>query len=288
VVDSLIGAGHAVAVVDDLSSGRRDHVHPQASLHVTDIRDPRLGTVFEVSRPEVVVHAAAQVSVARSVADPMTDASINVLGSIALLEHCRRAGVRRVVYISSGGAAYGDTEIVPTPETHPERPVSPYGISKLTAERYLEVWRALSGAEAIVLRLANVYGPRQNFEGEAGVVAIFTHRAQKGEVCLVNGDGDQTRDFVFVADVADAVRRAVEHPNAQGTFNIGTGRKTSVNEILAELGRVMGITIAAHHGPPRPGEQRRSVLDARLAERRLGWRATTSLTEGLRRTLALR
>jgi|SRR5437773_257761 len=285
IVDQLIGAGHKLSIVDSLVSGRRELAHREASLRVMDIRDPQLDAFVESIHPEVVVHAAAQVSVSRSVADPMADASVNVLGTLALLEHCRRARVRRVVYISTGGAAYGDTDVIPTPETHPARAVSPYGISKVTAERYVELWRDLSQGEAVVLRLANVYGPRQNAEGEAGVVAIFTERARGGRPCIVNGDGEQTRDFVFVADVADAVVRAVETPRVGGTFNISTGRETSVNELVAELRRAMDRPILVEYGPARPGEQQRSVLDPRLAARQLGWKATTPLVEGLALTV---
>ena len=286
VVDALIGAGHRVVVVDDLTTGRRANVHPRATLHAIDVRDPRLGTIVESAGPDVVVHAAAQISVARSVADPVTDAAINVLGTIALLGHCRHATVRRVVYISTGGAAYGDTDVIPTPETQPTRPASPYGISKVAAEGYVDLWREMHRRESVVLRLANVYGPRQSPEGEAGVVAIFVDRARAGQTCVVNGDGHQTRDFVFVGDVAAAVHRAVELPGAGGTLNIGTGRETSVNQIVAELRAAIGREFKVEHGPAKAGEQRRSVLDPRLAEARLGWRASTSLPEGLRRTVA--
>ena len=285
IVDQLIGAGHTVSIVDSLVTGHREHVHRQATLAVMDIRDPQLGALLESKRPEVVVHAAAQVSVSRSVTDPMVDASVNVLGTVALLEHCRRAHVRRVVYISTGGAAYGDTDVIPTPETHPARPASPYGISKVTAERYVELWRDLTDGEAVVLRLANVYGPRQNAEGEAGVVAIFTERARRRRPCRVNGDGEQTRDFVFVTDVADAVLRAVEAPRTDGIFNISTGRETSVNQLVAELQQVISTPLFLEYGPARQGEQRRSVLDSRLAERQLNWKATTPLAEGLALTV---
>jgi UDP-glucose 4-epimerase len=285
IVDALIGGGHEVSIIDNLTTGRREQAHPQAKLHVADIRDAALAGIVESVRPDVLVHAAAQVSVFRSVADPMTDASVNVLGTIAVLEQCRRAHVRRVVYISTGGAAYGDTEIIPTPETHPARPASPYGLSKVTAERYVELWRDIAAGEAVILRLANVYGPRQNAEGEAGVVAIFTDHALKGQRCTVNGDGEQTRDFVFVADVADAVVRAVERPGAGGILNIGTGHETSVNAILEALRQASGIAVVAEHGAPRAGEQRRSVLDARLARRELGWAPSTSLIDGLALTV---
>lgn len=285
IVDALVNAGHQIVIVDNLATGRRENVHPRATLHVIDIRDPELGGIVESVRPEVVVHAAAQISVSRSVADPMTDASVNVLGTIALLEHCRHPAVRRVVYISTGGAAYGDTEVIPTPETDPVRPASPYGMSKVAAEGYVEFWRGLNGRESVVLRLANVYGPRQSPEGEAGVVAIFIERARDGQTCIVNGDGNQTRDFIFVGDVAKAVHRAVEQRSVGGTFNIGTGHETSVNQIVTNLRAVMGMEFKTEHGPAKAGEQRRSVLDPRLAHERLGWNASTALSEGLRLTV---
>jgi UDP-glucose 4-epimerase len=285
IVDMLIEAGHNVTIVDNLITGRRELANPRARLHVIDIRDAELGAVFDAARPDIVVHAAAQVSVSRSVADPVADASVNVVGTITLLEHCRRARVRRVVYISTGGAAYGDTDVIPTPETHPTRAMSPYGISKVAAERYVELWRDLTGAECVVLRLANVYGPRQNAEGEAGVVAIFIERVLAGRPCVVNGDGEQTRDFVFVGDVAAAVVRAVERPHAGGIFNISTGRETSVNELLNELRKIFDVSVVSEYGPPRSGEQRRSVLDPRHAANHLGYRPSASLIEGLRRTV---
>jgi len=232
------------------------------------------------------VHVAAQAAVSRSVADPRFDASVNVLGTIALLESCKRAGVQRAVYISTGGAAYGDTDVVPTPEDHPLRPASPYGVSKVTAERYLEVWVGLTGARGLTLRLANVYGPRQDPAGEAGVIAIFTSRLLAGASCVVNGDGEQTRDYVYVGDVADAVARAVASPEAAGIANIGTGAETSVNELYRRLARLTDARREAQHAPAKPGEQRRSVLDATRAKSLLGWSATTTLDEGLTQTVA--
>jgi len=209
-----------------------------------------------------------------------------VLGTIALLESCRRAGVPRAVYISTGGAAYGDTDVLPTPEDHPIRPASPYGISKVTAERYLEVWAALTGASGLTLRLANVYGPRQDPAGEAGVIAIFASRLLSGVRCVVNGDGDQTRDYVYVGDVADAVALAVSSPDAVGIANIGTGIETTVNDLYRRLARLTNVRGDAEHAPAKPGEQRRSVLDATRAKSLLGWSATTPLDEGLTQTVA--
>ncbi|PYM90429.1 MAG: UDP-glucose 4-epimerase [Candidatus Rokuibacteriota bacterium] len=286
VVDRLLEDGHAVEVLDNLSTGRRERVNAKARLHVCDLRDARLDEVVATTRPDSIVHVAAQAAVSRSVLDPRFDASVNVLGTIGLLEACRHASVRRVVYISTGGAGYGDTDVLPTPEDHPIRPSSPYGASKVSAERYVDCWAGLTGGRALTLRLANVFGPRQDPAGEAGVVAIFTSRLLAGERCLVNGDGEQTRDYVYVLDVADAVARAVVTPDAVGAANIGTGVEKTVNDIYRELAQLTGVTVPAEHGPARPGEQRRSVLDATRAKKLLGWSAATPFGEGLRQTVA--
>ena len=286
VVDGCVEAGHDVAVVDDLSTGRREHVNAAARLHVGDIRSPALDDVFRAETPEAVIHLAAQASVGRSVANPRLDADINIMGSINLLECCRRAGARRIVYMSTGGAGYGDADVIPTPEDHPTRPISPYGTSKVTAEHYLACWEALHGLSGVALRLANVYGPRQDPHGEAGVVAIFTDRLLRGEPCVINGDGLQTRDYVYVGDVADAALLALERSEVTGPVNIGTGVETSVVTLFERLRAAAGGRGKAHHGPARPGEQRRSLLDASRAQRLLGWAPRVTLDEGLRRTVA--
>jgi len=285
VVDRCIEAGHEVAVVDDLSTGRREHVNAAARLHAADLRSPTLSDVFRAEAPEAVIHLAAQAAVSRSVEDPHLDADINVMGSINLLECSRRMGARRVVYVSTGGAGYGDTEVIPTPEDHPTRPVSPYGVSKVAAELYLSCWEALHGLRGIVLRLANIYGPRQNPHGEAGVVAIFTDRLLRGEPCIINGDGLQTRDYVYVSDVAEAARLALDRSEVTGPVNIGTGVETTVVTLFERLRTASGGHGEARHGPARPGEQRRSLLDASRARRVLGWTARVALDEGLRRTV---
>ncbi|MBI4587753.1 MAG: NAD-dependent epimerase/dehydratase family protein [Candidatus Rokubacteria bacterium] len=284
-VDRLLAARHEVVVVDNLSTGRREFVNPGARLYVTDIRSPQLAGVFEAERPEAVIHHAAQAEVRRSVEDPALDAGVNIQGMLNLLLCCRRGKVSRVVYASSGGAVYGDTAVLPTPEDHPTRPASPYGISKLIAEHYLACWRALYGVCGIALRYANVYGPRQNPLGEAGVVAIFAHRILRGEPLTINGDGEQTRDYVYVEDVAGAALAALERVQTAGAVNIGTGIETSVNALVRRLEGVAGVRAEAHHGPAKPGEQRRSALDASEAERLLGWIPQVTLDEGLRRTL---
>ena len=286
VVDRLVRDGHEIAVVDDLSTGRRENVNAAARLHVADLRAPELLRIVDATRPAAVVHLAAQAAVSRSVADPVFDASVNVFGMLNLLEACRSAAVRDVVYISTGGAAYGDTEVVPTPETHLTRPASPYGVSKVAAELYLDCWAALHGARGVSLRLANVYGPRQNPEGEAGVVAIFTRRLLSGRPCIINGDGEQTRDYVYVADVADAVTRALARSTATGSINVGAARETTVNELYRRLAQAAGVDRAAEYGPARPGEQRRSALTWDRARQLLDWAPSTPLDRGLAETVA--
>jgi UDP-glucose 4-epimerase len=285
VVDRCFAAGHDVAVVDNLTTGRREFVDPRARLHTVEIESPRVAEIFESERPEVLIHHAAQTEVRRSVTDPLHDATVNVVGSLNLLECCRRFGVTRVIYASSGGAVYGDTEVLPTPEGHPARPASPYGVSKLTVEHYLACWETLYGIRGVALRYANVYGPRQNPLGEAGVVAIFSRRILRGEPAVINGDGEQTRDYVYVEDVAEANLRALGRPEVTGAFNIGTGVETSVNELLKRLAAAAGVTAESRNAPPKAGEQRRSVLDPSAAARVLGWKPTVSLDEGLRRTV---
>jgi UDP-glucose 4-epimerase len=285
IVDRLLRQGHEVRVVDDLSTGRRELVNRAARFNRCDIRSRRLPRLIATWRPDAVVHAAAQASVGRSLADPDVDASVNITGTLALVRASGAAGVRAFVYISTGGAAYGDTSVVPTPEEHLAMPSSPYGVSKTAAERYVECYGPLLDMRTLVLRLANVYGPRQNPQGEAGVVAIFADRLLRGETCVINGDGEQTRDFVYVEDVADAVLRGLERADATGVVNIGTGVETTVNALYTRLAGAAGVTLAATHGPAKPGEQRRSALAAARAGRVLGWTPATTLDKGLEHTL---
>ena len=285
VVDRCIEAGHDVAVVDNLATGCRRRVHADARLYEVDVRDPELARVFRAERPDAVVHHAAQAEVRRSVDDPRFDADVNIVGSVNLFECCRRYEVTRVIYASSGGAAYGDTEVVPTPEDHPARPASPYGVSKVTAEHYLACWGGLYGIRGLAFRYANVYGPRQSPAGEAGVVAIFAHHLLAREPVIINGDGLQTRDYVYVGDVADANLAALHQPDAAGVVNLGTGIETSVVDLFEQIRRVVGVAAEPRHGPPKLGEQRRSALDNRLAGRLLGWAPRVPLGEGLRRTV---
>jgi UDP-glucose 4-epimerase len=227
VVDTFLAAGHEVAVVDNLTTGDARWVDRRARFHEVDLRSARLARVFETERPEVVAHLAAQASVARSVTDPGFDASVNVGGGVGLLECCRRYRVRRIIYSSSGGAGYGDTDVIPTPETHPTLPISPYGITKIAMEQYVSAWSGIYGISGISLRYANIYGPRQNPQGEAGVIAIFCHRLLTGQIPMINGDGGQTRDYTYVEDVAAANLKALEHPEVTGPVNISTGVETA-------------------------------------------------------------
>ena len=284
VVDTFLAAGHEVAVVDNLTTGDARWVDRRARFHEVDLRSARLARVFETERPEVVAHLAAQASVARSVTDPGFDASVNVGGGVGLLECCRRYRVRRIIYSSSGGAGYGDTDVIPTPETHPTLPISPYGITKISMEQYVSAWNGIYGISGISLRYANIYGPRQNPQGEAGVIAIFCHRLLTGQIPMINGDGGQTRDYTYVEDVAAANLKALEHPEVTGPVNISTGVETSVNDLDRALVEAAGSPVAAQHAPARPGEQRRSCLSPARAARVLGWKPMVSLPEGLRRT----
>jgi len=284
LADRLLKQGHEVVILDDLSTGHVDHLNPAARFYQMDIQSPWLDELFKIERPEAVLHEAAQASVRRSVEDPGFDASINVMGTVTLLQASVRHGVRRFLFASTGGAIYGDTDLVPTPEDAPAIPMSPYGASKLAAEVYLRTFHALHGLSYAALRYANVYGPRQDPHGEAGVVAIFAQRLLSGETARINGDGKQTRDFVYVGDVAEANARALTS-DAVGSFNVGTGVETDINAIFQLLKRLSGNNQSEVHGPAMPGEQRRSVVDARKIQKVMGWRPQTSLEAGLDATV---
>lgn len=286
VADAYLRAGHEVGVVDDLSTGAQENVDSRARFWRADIRRAELVDILADFRPEVVSHHAAQMSVSVSARDPRGDADINILGSLNLLEAAVRHGVRRVIFSSTGGAMYGDQETLPTRETVLPEPVSPYGVAKLAMERYLHAFRVMHGLQSVALRYANVYGPRQNPHGEAGVVAIFSKAILQGRPLTINGDGDQTRDYVYVADVVQANLLATEAAIAPGVscLNIGTGRETSVNDLVRSLGQIVGSELPRRHAPARPGEQQRSALDAALAKRVLGWEPTTPLGTGLGQT----
>ncbi|MCS6909980.1 MAG: NAD-dependent epimerase/dehydratase family protein [Anaerolineales bacterium] len=285
VVDLLIEHGYSVAVVDNLSSGRRENVHPAARFYEMDIRDPALAEVFAAEQPDVVNHHAAQIDVRRSVAEPQFDADVNIRGSLNVLECARRNGVKKFIYISTGGAVYGEPQYLPCDEAHPIRPLCPYGASKYIFELYLHMYQILYGLAYVVLRYPNVYGPRQDPHGEAGVVAIFAGRMVSGQPVVINGDGEQARDFTYVGDCAQANLLVLEHPQASGIYNVGTGRPTTVNEVFTTLKTLTGYTGVAQHGPPKLGETRFIYLDSQRLRDELGWRPTVDLNEGLARTV---
>lgn len=286
VAEAYRAEGHAVTIVDNLSTGRRDNVPPGAVFREGDIRDAAfLERVFAEGRFDLVNHHAAQMDVRRSVADPLEDASINILGALTLLQQSMRHGVRRWVFASSGGAIYGEQDTFPADERHPTRPISPYGVAKLATEQYLFYYHAVFGLDAVCLRYANVYGPRQNPEGEAGVVAIFADRFLHGGQPVINGDGTQTRDYVFVADVVRA-NMLVSQLTGFQVFNVGTGRESDVNQLFRVLRSASGSSAPERHGEAKKGEQKRSVLDNARLSKATGWRPAVTLEEGLERTVA--
>jgi UDP-glucose 4-epimerase len=284
VVDLYVSKGHEVLVVDNLVTGKRANLNPKARFFELDIRDPKTADLIRSERPDVVNHHAAQMDVRKSVADPVFDAETNILGTVALLTAARDAQVKKFLFVSSGGAVYGEQETFPAPETHPTWPVSPYGVSKRSGELYAHFFKAEYGLPFVAFRYANVYGPRQDPHGEAGVVAIFSGKMLRGEPVTVNGDGKQTRDYVFVGDVARMSALALE-TEATGPVNIGTGIETDVNQLAALLLDVSKSKSEVRHGPAKSGEQKRSVVDIRRAAADFGWRPEVSLRDGLAKTV---
>jgi UDP-glucose 4-epimerase len=285
VADQLVAAGHDVTVVDNLSTGRREFVPAQAQFFQYDINSPQAAELIHSWSPEAVIHHAAQMNVRFSVADPVADARENILGSLNLLQASGEAKVKKIIFASTGGAIYGDAAPIPARETDSPWPDSPYGIAKLAVEHYLRYYRREHGLTSISLRYGNVYGPRQNGQGEAGVVAIFIEKFLAGQQPIINGDGLQTRDFVFVGDVVAANLQALNYPHS-GTFNIGTGRETDILTIYLKLQELARSPLGPVHGPAKPGEQRRSALDSSLAREQLGWHPRITLEEGLSRTFS--
>jgi UDP-glucose 4-epimerase len=283
IVDAYLERGHEVHVLDDLSTGQRSNLSAKAQLHEIDIADAKAARLVESIKPDVLSHHAAQMDVRHSVADPGFDARVNIIGFINLLEGAKNSGVKKVIFASSGGAVYGEQDVFPAGEEHPTRPASPYGVSKRAGELYLSYYQQAFGSPYIALRYANIYGPRQSAKGEAGVVAIFLSLLLGGKTPVINGDGGQTRDYVYVADVVAANVAALES-SFVGPVNIGTGVETDVVQIFRHLRDAVGSSIEATHGPAKPGEQRRSCLDARRAGEVLGWRPQMVLGDGLRRT----
>ncbi|MBF6354793.1 NAD-dependent epimerase/dehydratase family protein [Nocardia higoensis] len=284
LLDRLVADGHTVSVIDNLSSGDKSRVPDGVTLHMADIRDAdTMAEIVTTERPELIFHLAAQISVRHSVADPQTDATTNILGTLNLLTAAQQVGAR-LILASTGGAMYGDGVPMPTPETMLPKTEAPYGISKYCAETYLSLFNRLHGTHHLALRLGNAYGPRQDPHGEAGVVAIFCGQIARGETPTIFGDGTQTRDYVYVADAVEAFTAAVGYSGAEEVFNIGTGAGTSVLTLLDAVNAAAGTTIRPRHAPERDGEWKHGALDSSRAATELGWTATTTLTDGIRST----
>jgi len=284
LTDKLIKTGHNVVVVDNLSTGKRENLNPRAKFYKIDICNSKISQIFKKEKPEVVFHYAAQINVRKSVAEPIKDAKINILGSLNILENSQKYKVKKIIFTSTGGAIYGEADIIPTPETYPENPLSPYGIAKLTVEKYLDYYYKIFGLSFISLRLANVYGPRQNSKGESGVVAIFYDKLLNKQQPIINGNGQQTRDYIFVDDVIEANFLALQK-NKVGIFNVGTGIETSVNEIFQKIKKVTKSNLKAIYKPAKKGDLERSCLDCSKIKKQLGWQPKHNLDKGLEKTV---
>jgi UDP-glucose 4-epimerase len=284
LVDRLVKEGHEVAVVDNLVTGKRKNLNDEARFYKMDILSPRIEKVLKKERPEVISHHAAQIDVRRSVADPLFDTEVNILGFLNVLQHAVKHGVRKVIFASSGGAVYGEQQVFPADETHPTLPLSPYGISKLAGEHYLRYYHLNSGIEYVCLRYANVYGPRQDPFGEAGVVAIFTQKLLMKDQPIINGNGKQTRDYVFVEDVVEAHMAVTPH-GINGVYNVGTAKETSVNQLFRYLVEITGSSAKEVYGPEKRGEQLRSCIDASHLQKAADWEPRVAVYEGLQRTV---
>ncbi|MGA3288497.1 MAG: NAD-dependent epimerase/dehydratase family protein [Bacteroidota bacterium] len=283
IADAHIAEGHHVVIVDNLSGGVLENINPKAVFYQLDIRSEKLEDVFQKEKIDIVNHHAAQMDVRRSVADPKFDASVNVLGGLNLFESARKHRVKKIIFSSTGGAIYGEQDYFPADEEHPMRPLSPYGITKLCTEKYLFFYKAVYGIDHVILRYANVYGPRQNPHGEAGVVAIFCNKMLKGEKPLINGDGKQTRDYTYVDDVVKANLLALKH-NGSAIYNVGTSIESDVKKLFYELRNHLNPSCPEQHAPAKAGEQQRSVISFKKIEQELGWHPTVQLDEGLRLT----
>jgi UDP-glucose 4-epimerase len=282
-VDKLIDLDHKVTIIDNLSTGKNENINPNTEFYNCDIRDKKLLDIFIRQNPDVVIHDAAQVSVRISVEDPRQDADINICGSLNVIEAARQCGAKKIIFASSGGTVYGEQECFPADEGHPLKPVSPYGIAKLSVENYLYYyWKSFS-LSYIALRYGNIYGPRQDPLGEAGVVAIFSKQILDGKNPIINGDGKQTRDYVYVGDVVEANIKALD-TDFVGGLNIGTGIESDVLSLVNNLKQISGADVEKVHGPAKKGEQRRSVLSYNKAKQVLGWEPTVSLKQGLEKT----
>lgn len=285
LVDRLLAEGFSVAVVDDLSNGRREYLNPEARFYKIGLTSPKLGIVFAAEKPSAVFHLAAHIDARVSVTHPIHDAEINIHGSLRVLEACLQHGVKKIVFSSSGGAIYHDTKKFPTPETEAPSPLTPYGISKLAFEHYLKAANHHFGLEYSALRYANVYGPRQDQKGEGGVIGVFCKMLLEGKRPSIFGGGKQTRDFVYVDDVVEANLKALASPKS-GVWHVSTSKETSVNDVALLIADAFGWKKGFGKGPAQPGDVRRSCLDASKAKRDLGWKPDVDVELGIRRTAA--
>ncbi|OQY87234.1 MAG: UDP-glucose 4-epimerase [Chloroflexi bacterium UTCFX4] len=286
IADAFLTQGHEVAVLDDLSTGKRENLNPRAKFFRADICDnDALARALDEFQPEIISHQAAKADVRESLAKPQLYAQVNIIGSLNLLENARRVGVKKIIYAGTGGATYGEPENLPVREDHPINPLDPYGASKHHVEHYLFLYNYNYGLKYTVLRYPNVYGPRQNPFGEAGVIAIFTYKMLNGETPTINGKGDRERDFCYVGDVAQANVLTLEQGDNQ-IYNIGAGIGVNINTVYALLQEATHFNQPANHGPEKPGEVYKIYLDASKAQRELGWQATVPLAEGIHRTVA--
>jgi len=284
IADAFIADGHKVFILDNLSTGFEKNVNPKAVFIKKDLIDPSLSELFEKEKFDVVNHHAAQMDVRKSVADPSFDATTNILGTINLLQNCIKTGVKKFMFASTGGAVYGEQSYFPADENHPTQPLSPYGISKLAVEKYLFFYYAQHKLKYTILRYANIYGPRQNAMGEAGVVAIFSTKLLKEEQPIINGSGEQTRDYVFVGDVVKANVLTLNDESCN-TYNIGTGIETNVNDLYKTLNKIIDKGQKEKHGPAAPGEQMRSVITSDKIFKKFNWRPKTIINDGLIQTV---
>jgi UDP-glucose 4-epimerase len=284
IVDRLIEENHKVVVIDNLSTGSRSNLNKKAEFLKMDICDKKLADVFKKEKFDYVFHLAAQIDVRKSVENPQKSATDNILGSLNILENCKEYKIKKIIFTSTGGAIYGDASIIPTPEGYPENPLSPYGIEKLSVDKYLNYYYKVFKLPYISLRLGNVYGPRQNSKGEAGAIAIFADKMIKGESPIINGPGKNTRDFVYVGDVVDANILAMKSKKT-GVYNIGTGKETNINTIFRNLKKLLNPDCKEIHGQAKQGEQKRSCLNNKKAKKDLNWKPKVKIEEGLQKTI---
>lgn len=283
IVDAFIENGHNVTIIDNLTTGREENINQKAKFYKLDIRDD-LSKIFEEGKFDVVNHHAAQIDVRRSVIDPIYDAGVNIIGTLNLLQNAVKYGVKKFMFASTGGAVYGEQDYFPADENHKQQPLSPYGISKLAVEKYLYFYKEVHGLRYTILRYANIYGPRQNPLGEAGVVCIFLDKILAGEQPIINGSGEQTRDYVYVKDVVKANLLTLNEEESE-IYNVGTGIETSVNELFRLINQNFNNSIKEVHGPAKPGEQMRSVITSEKLFKKFGWKPSTRLEDGLKETI---